>query len=132
VIVQGSSQGKSGSNTLSSNRTRFTSVVSKLESIDHNAPALLMLGSHPHFAQGRAVALSRGTAGVVADTLRNDEFFKDVAFRLEVLRPVAKVSMAVQATLADVTRYWLYFARVLLEVVDSHSSTRQQVSSSLL
>jgi hypothetical protein len=58
----------------------------------------------------------------VADNLRNDVFFKDVGFLIEVLRPVAKVIMAVQGahtTLADVTRYWLYLARALLEVVDS-------------
>jgi hypothetical protein len=48
--------------------------------------------------------------------------FKDVAFLMEVLRPVAKVIMAVEGahtTLADVTRCWLYLARALLDVVDS-------------
>jgi hypothetical protein len=41
---------------------------------------------------------------------------------MEVLRPVAKVIMAVEGahtTLADVTRCWLYLARALLDVVDS-------------
>jgi hypothetical protein len=111
-----------GPSLQSSNRTRFTSVVSMLESLERNGQALQMLGSHPHFAPARAVAHSRGTAGAVADTLRNEEFFKDVALIMEVLRPVAKVIMAVQGphtTLADVTRYWLYLARALLDVVDS-------------
>jgi hypothetical protein len=106
----------------SSNRTCFTSVVSMLESLDRNGQALQMLGSHPHFAPRRAVARSRGTAGAVADTLRNEEFFKDLAFLVEVLRPVAKEILAVQGThttLADVTRYWLYLARALLKVVNS-------------
>jgi hypothetical protein len=114
--------GIAGPSLQSSNTTRFTSVVSMLESIDRNANALKMLGSHPHFAPRQAVARSRGAAGVVADTLRNEDFFKDVAFLVEVLRPVAKVIMAVQGahtTLGDVTRYWLYLARALLEVVDS-------------
>jgi hypothetical protein len=33
------------------------------------------------------VARSRGAAADVADTLRNDDLFKDVAFLIEVLRP---------------------------------------------
>jgi hypothetical protein len=85
-------------------------------------PTLQMLGSHRNFAPRRVVARSRGTAGVVADTLRNELFFKDTAFLVEVLRPVAKVLLAVRGahtTLADVTRCWLYLARALLEVVDS-------------
>jgi hypothetical protein len=85
---------------------------------------LLLLLRH-QIAAGRAVARSRGTTAVVADTLRNESFFKDVAFLLEVLRPVAKVichdvaAQGAHTTLADVTRYWLYLAHALFEVVDS-------------
>jgi hypothetical protein len=58
-----------GPSLQTSNKTRFTSVCSMLESIDRNAPALQMLGSHPHFAPCQAVARSKGPAADVADIL---------------------------------------------------------------
>jgi hypothetical protein len=72
LLKMGSDLGIVGPSLQTSNRACFTFVCSMLESLDRNAPALQMLGSHSHFAPRRAGAPSRGTAGVVAVTLRNE------------------------------------------------------------
>jgi hypothetical protein len=65
LLKMGLDLGIVGPSLQTSNKTRFTSVCSMLESNDRNAPALKMLGLHPYFAPRQAVARSRGAAGML-------------------------------------------------------------------
>lgn len=89
----------------SSNKTRFTSSARSVRSVKVLHPAL------------QAVVLSRNdlfktkTGAEAAAILREPSFLHSCILVGELLEPFEKVIMAIQgkdATLSDVTRYWMY------------------------
>eukprot|EP00898_Chlorokybus_atmophyticus_P007964 jgi/Chlat1/8169/Chrsp76S07652 len=106
----------------SSNKTRFTSVhrchtshVGSacrrcLESVQHlEGPLRLVHRQHRD-------AMRNNTVVAIID---DHSFWEGLASLCELLQPFSKVIMAVQAadaTLADITRYWLYLARAIKEI----------------
>jgi hypothetical protein len=129
-----------GASLETANKTRFTSVYSMLVSIVRNARALRLLGHDPNFTD-----LGQPSR-MIADIVSQDSFYTEVALLVKIIKPVAKVVMAVQGadtTLADhqsdlhshfgavplrgrttlgpdqnVTRYWIYLAQGLWNIVD--------------
>lgn len=93
---------------LSGNTTRFTSVITMLESHVRLKPAFISL------ANQRPPPINNAT---VQDTLADfDGYWMRIDLLMPILKPFARAIMAIQAstsTLADVTRYWLYIARAI-------------------
>ena len=108
-----------GINTFlaTSNQTRMTSTylcldsISKLEAPLRVMPALHQRDSHPN---------GLITKREVLDTIQSTTFWGSLTVILQVLRPFEQIITAIQghdSTLADVSRYLLYVARTLEEVL---------------
>jgi hypothetical protein len=93
----------------SSNKTRFTSIQMMLESVVGLEAAFgFLLNNHKSVIQ----------AADIAPIIRDRVFCASAEVLNKIFVPFSKVMMAIQAktaTLADITRYWLYLARVLRE-----------------
>lgn len=93
----------------SSNKTRFTSIQMMLESVvGLEAAFAFLLNNHG------SVILNADILPIIRDRV----FWASAEVLNKILVPFSKVMMAIQAktaTLADITRYWLYLARVLRE-----------------
>jgi len=100
------SQGINGGGLQSSNKTRFTSVHLMLASINRVEGPLRSVLSQPDIIK----------PGPVRESLGSTTFWREIDIMCKLLQPFTQVIMAIQsrdATLADVTRYWLYLARCL-------------------
>jgi hypothetical protein len=97
-----------------SNKTRFTSVHRCLASVAKLEPAFKrMLNKHPRLLEG---------CTVVPGILNSRLFWTKLEALCKLLEPFSRVIGGVQGdatTLADVTRYWLYLAQDLLELLQS-------------
>ena len=93
----------------SSNKTRFTSIQMMLESVvGLEAAFAFLLNNHG------SVILNADIPPIIRDRV----FWASAEVLNKILVPFSKVMTAIQAktaTLADITRYWLYLARVLRE-----------------
>ena len=93
----------------SSNKTRFTSIQMMLESVSRLETAFaFLLNNDPDVIQSAAVP----------PIIRDRVFWASLEVLNKILVPFSKVMTAIQAktaTLADITRYWLYLARVMRE-----------------
>ena len=86
----------------SANSTRFTSTLTRLESILALEPALRLVVSKG----------DHGIAADVVDILTDPAYWREVELLCALLRPVAQVVMGIQSdqsTLADCTRYVLRY-----------------------
>ncbi len=94
---------------ITSNKTCFTSVHASIESVLRLQPALQELArQHPD-------CLSKQ----LFDCISDDMFFIMIKQLCKILEPFTLVIQAVQAacaTLADVTRYWLYLAKTISQL----------------
>ena len=93
----------------SSNKTRFTSVQMMLQSVIYLESAF-----------GYLLNTSEGVirADDIKPIIRDRLFWASAEVLNQICLPFCKVMMAIQArtaALADITRYWLYLARVLKE-----------------
>lgn len=94
---------------ITSNKTRFTSVHASIESVLRLQPALQ--------------EVLREEPGCLTDKLvkyiSDDMFFIMIKQLCKILEPFTLVIQAVQAacaTLADVTRYWLFLAKMIAQL----------------
>ena len=101
---------------ITSNKTRFTSVHASIESVLRLQPALQEL------ARQHAECLS----DQLLEWLSDEMFFIMIEQLCKILEPFTLVIQAVQAacaTVADVTCYWLYLAKMIsqlpLQSIDS-------------
>jgi hypothetical protein len=104
-----------GASLETANKTRLTSEYSMLVSTVRNARALCQLGHDPNFTD-----LGQPSR-MMADIVSQDSFYTEVALLVKIIKLGAEVVMAVQGadtTLADVTRYWIYLAQELWNIVD--------------
>ena len=100
--------GVQGGGLRTSNKTRFTSVLECLLSVLRNEAPLRSL-----------LQLGILTSAEVKATLQSADFWRRLAFLCRLLQPIAEVVMAIQrrsATLSDVTRFFCYLGRMLLEL----------------
>ena len=105
---------------ITSNKTRFTSVHASIESVLRLQPALQELArQHPDCLNDQ-----------LTECISDDMFFIMIKQLCKILEPFTLVIQAVQAacaTLANVTRYWLYLAKMIsqLPVQSIDSAFRQ-------
>jgi hypothetical protein len=93
----------------SSNKTRFTSIQMMLESV-------VALESTFNLLLNKQGSVIQATD--IGPIIRDRIFWASAEVLNKILVPFSKVMTAIQAktaTLADITRYWLYLARVLRE-----------------
>lgn len=103
------SMGIKGGSLCAANGTRFTSTYEMLASVLRN--------EGPLCAVQRQGIVNKAE---VAATLLSQEFWRQLNVLCALLQPIASVVMAIQgrhSTLADVTRYWLFLARKMQELV---------------
>ncbi|DBA79000.1 TPA: hypothetical protein ACH3X1_008866 [Trebouxia sp. C0004] len=94
---------------ITSNKTRFTSVRASVESVLWLQLAL----------QGLARQHPECLTDQLLDWFSNDMFFIMIKQLCKILEPFTLVIQAVQAacaSLADVTRYWLYLAKMMSQL----------------
>lgn len=95
---------------VTSNQTRFTSVHAMLESVVRVKPALdAVVAQFPQLVTSKAVT----------EALADDLFVPALKQLCQLLVPFTLVIHAIQsdqATLADVTRYWMFLARSMSEI----------------
>ena len=107
----------------SSNKTRFTSIQMMLESVvGLEAAFAFLLNNHG------SVILNADIPPIIRDRV----FWASAEVLNKILVPFSKVMMAIQAktaTLADITRYWLYLARVLREELPKVAAAGGESSS---
>jgi hypothetical protein len=107
----------------SSNKTRFTSIQMMLESVvGLEAAFAFLLNNHG------SVILNADIPPIIRDRV----FWASAEVLNKILVPFSRVMMAIQAktaTLADITRYWLYLARVLREELPKVAAAGGESSS---
>ena len=107
----------------SSNKTRFTSIQMMLESVvGLEAAFAFLLNNHESVIQ----------SADIPPIIRDRVFWASTEVLNKILVPFSKVMTAIQAktaTLADITRYWLYLARVLREELPKVAAAGGKTSS---
>jgi hypothetical protein len=97
------------------NKTRFTSVYDCVESVERHAPVFTALAYDERLNED------------IQAILQEPSFFRELGILVKLVLPIAQVVMAVQsvhATLADITRYWLYLARAIGDVLNDTVARR--------
>ena len=103
-----------------SNKTRFTSVLACLQSVERNEGPLRSLLHHDLINNAEVKA-----------TIQSAEFWRRLNFLCRLLEPVAQVVMAIQsrsATLSDVTRYFCYLGSHLMNIEEHFTDGKCVVS----
>jgi hypothetical protein len=115
----------------SSNKTRLTSTVMMLASVIHNEAAIKAVAGMTLEQQGnRRGSIPLIKSAEVRDIIADDTFWQQARLLHKLVKPFETIIMATQnrhATLADVTRYWIYLARILEDALQDQSTGEMRI-----